>query len=171
MLEDVPESGIDLEPYRKLKEKITKHNYNKLEALKFKMTLQLRNLRLLKDHDEIMRGIEKKQVGGQKRDNKIQNIQQISRLERDIERTAKQLRVEMDTIEMKQGDHTEQEASFLQDCDGLMNQAGEYFSHKEVKKMESLVKKDYTKINSKINTNLVQERQERQRQMQEITDP
>lgn len=60
MLEDVPESGIDLEPYRKLKEKITKHNYNKLEALKFKMTLQLRNLRLLKDHDEIMRGIEKK---------------------------------------------------------------------------------------------------------------
>lgn len=57
-----------------LQQKITKHNYNRLEALKFKMTLQLRNLRLLTEHDVLMRGIEKKQVGGQKRDNKIQNI-------------------------------------------------------------------------------------------------
>jgi hypothetical protein len=42
-----------------------------MEALKFKMSLQLRNLRLLKDHDELMRGIEKKHVGGQRRENKL----------------------------------------------------------------------------------------------------
>jgi hypothetical protein len=40
-------------------------NFNRLEALKFKMQLQLKNIRLLKDHDLLMRGIEKKQVGGQ----------------------------------------------------------------------------------------------------------
>ena len=35
-------------------------NFNRLEALKFKMQLQLKNIRLLKDHDVLMRGIEKK---------------------------------------------------------------------------------------------------------------
>ena len=35
-------------------------NFNRLEALKFKMQLQLKNIRLLKDHDLLMRGIEKK---------------------------------------------------------------------------------------------------------------
>lgn len=65
------------------------------------MSLQLRNLRLLKDHDILMRGIEKIHVGGQKRDNKIQNNQQIKRLERDIDRTYKQLKQEIYAIEVK----------------------------------------------------------------------
>ena len=76
-------------------------NFNRLEALKFKMQLQLKNIRLLKDHDLLMRGIEKKQVGGQKRDNKLYNIHQISRLERDIERTSKQLQTEIYNIAVK----------------------------------------------------------------------
>lgn len=50
--------------YSQLQEKVNRHNYNRLEALKFKMSLQLRNLRLLKDHDSLMRGVEKKYVGG-----------------------------------------------------------------------------------------------------------
>jgi hypothetical protein len=39
--------------------RVTK-NFNRLEALKFKMQLQLKNIKLLKDHDLLMRGIEKK---------------------------------------------------------------------------------------------------------------
>ncbi len=53
------------------------------------MTLQLRNIKLLTDHDTLMRGLEKAHVGTQKRDNKFYNIHQITRLERDIERTSK----------------------------------------------------------------------------------
>ena len=40
-------------------------------------------------------------MGGQKRDNKLYNIHQISRLERDIERTSKQLQTEIYNIAVK----------------------------------------------------------------------
>jgi hypothetical protein len=49
---------------------VTPAKLNKLEALKFKLNLQSRNLRLLKEHDNVIRDIEKKQIGG-KRENKI----------------------------------------------------------------------------------------------------
>ena len=127
------------------------------------MTLQLRNLRLLNDHDVLMRGIEKKQVGGQKRDNKIQNIHQINRLEREIERTAKQLRVEASNIEMKDGQHTEQENNFLVECDGLISQAEEYFENKEKLRVDRMVRRDYKKVNSRINTNLAIGKEPKQR--------
>lgn len=104
-LPQVDPMGGATKMYSQLQEKVTSHNYNRQEALKFKMSLQLRNLRLLKDHDSLMRGVEKKYVGGQRRENKIQNIQQITRLERDIERTSKQLQIEINTIQTKmQGD-------------------------------------------------------------------
>lgn len=72
----------------------------------------------MKDHDSIMRGVEKKYVGGQRRENKIQNIQQITRLERDIERTSKQLQQEIHSIQVKMQttvDLTEQENAFVQE--------------------------------------------------------
>jgi hypothetical protein len=58
------------------------------------------------------------------------------------------------TIEMKEGDHTEQELNFISECNGLMSQAEEYFGAKERQRQDRMVKRDYTKVNSRINTNL-----------------
>lgn len=58
------------------------------------------------------------------------------------------------TIEMKEGEHTEQEVNFIAECNGLMTQAEEYFGAKERQRQDRMVKRDYTKVNSRINTNL-----------------
>lgn len=43
-----------------MKRQFNPNKINKLEALKFKMSLQARNLKLIKEHDMFMRDIEKR---------------------------------------------------------------------------------------------------------------
>ena len=81
---------------------------NKIEAIKFKMSLQLKNLRLVKEHDTLMRDMEKRAVGGQKRDNKIYNIQNKNRLEKDLERSSKQLRQELEALIRNKAQYVEE---------------------------------------------------------------
>ena len=60
----------------------------KLEALRFKMQLQFKNLKLLIDHNEMMQNIVKGDTMG-KRENKLHTNQSIVRLERELEKSSK----------------------------------------------------------------------------------
>lgn len=104
------------------------------------MTLQLRNIKLLTDHDTLMRGLEKAHVGNQKRDNKLYNIHQITRLEREIERTSKQLKQEIYSIALKakeegKSDISDGDQVFVMECEELFKEADIYFDNKEHEKM------------------------------------
>jgi hypothetical protein len=44
------------------------------------------------------------------------------------------------------------------ECEELFKDADSYFDNKEHEKMQKLVKKDYSQINSRINTNLANAR-------------
>ena len=77
-----------------------RYKLGKLEALKFKMELQTKNLKLLSDHNDIMSGIYQEDNNkvdfmqkpyAVKRENRVFQNQQINRLERDLEKTSKQL--------------------------------------------------------------------------------
>ena len=60
----------------------------KLEALRFKMQLQFKNLKLLMEHNEMMQNIVKGDTMG-KRENKLHTNQSIVRLERELEKSSK----------------------------------------------------------------------------------
>lgn len=62
-----------------------------------------------------MRDIEKKQIGGGKRENKIQTMQNITRLYRVLERTQKQLKQELFQAQ-RQGEVDEE---LIVECDLL----------------------------------------------------
>ena len=49
---------------------------------------------------------------------------------------------------------SEQEMSFMHECETLFLEAENYFQMRDQQKAVHMVKKDYTKINSRINTNL-----------------
>ncbi len=91
------------------------------------MSLQFKNIKLIKDHDYLMRDMEKKAVNGQKRENKIQNIQNLNRLERDLERSQKQLKNELDVIIKNAGSDNEVNRNLVAECDGLFREIEEYF--------------------------------------------
>jgi hypothetical protein len=87
-----------------------------------------------------MRGLEKAHVGIKKRENKLYNIHQITRLERDIERTSKQLKQEIYEIAFKakeegKSDISEGDQVFVMECEELFKQADNYFDNKEMEKM------------------------------------
>eukprot|EP00347_Sterkiella_histriomuscorum_P014511 403360599 len=124
---------------------------NKLEALKFKMSLQARNLKLIKEHDVFIRDIEKKQMGG-KRENKLQTMHTVTRLYKDLERTQKQLRQELVNAQRFNGEQIAQELQ--QECDDLFREAEEYFQQYQKEIDERKVKKDYSKVGSRINSNI-----------------
>lgn len=48
----------------------------------------------------------------------------------------------------------ESDIAFLEECKELFSEAENYFEQKEYEKVDRLAKKDYTKINRRINTNL-----------------
>ena len=98
----------------------------------------------------MMREFEKKAVKGQQRENKIQNIQNLNRLERDLERSAKQLKQEMQIL-IRKGENTE-DNELLNQCEILFNETEEYMKQQEYEKMERLMRKDYTKVHSKIDS-------------------
>ncbi|CDW89907.1 UNKNOWN [Stylonychia lemnae] len=132
-----------------VKRQVNPNKINKLEALKFKMQLQARNLKLIKEHDFYMRDIEKKQRGGQ-RENKQQTMHTVTRLYRDLERTQKQLKQELQLAE-RSGDLDEE---LLAECEGLFQEVDDYFRQQQREFEERKVKKDYTKVSSRINSNL-----------------
>jgi len=70
------------------KTKMNPVRLGKLEALRFKMQLQFKNLKLLIDHNEMMQNIVKGDTMG-KRENKLHTNQSIVRLERELEKSSK----------------------------------------------------------------------------------
>lgn len=72
-------------------------NLGKLEALKFKMQLQNKNLKLLVEHNDLMSNINKSDSVS-RRDSKFHTNQSIKRLERDLEKSSKQLQQEINNI-------------------------------------------------------------------------
>ena len=64
--------------------------------------------------------------------------------------------MEVNIISSKYGvdDLPENEAAFITESEQLFTEVDDYFLNKDQEKQEKLIKKDYTKINSKINTNL-----------------
>ena len=63
-------------------------NIGKLEALKFKMQLQNKNLKLLVEHNDIMHTINNNDSAS-RRDSKFHTNQSIKRLEKDLEKSSK----------------------------------------------------------------------------------
>jgi len=89
---------------RNLKKKTYKPNrLGKLEALKFRMEMQNRNLQMLTQHNSLMSNIHdedatQKKASHLKRENNVFQNQQIIRIERDLERTSKQLQSEIESL-------------------------------------------------------------------------
>lgn len=75
----------------------------KLDAIKFKLQLDFKNLKLLVEHNELMQNIQKNNTMG-KRESKLSTNSNIVRLEREIEKTSKQLQNEMFLIENSKND-------------------------------------------------------------------
>jgi hypothetical protein len=81
------------------------------------MSLQAKNIKLLTEHDLMMRDIEKRQVGG-KRENKQSTIHTITRLKRDLEKSGKQLRQEIENV-MKNSSGSPLEYEVIKECEEL----------------------------------------------------
>lgn len=52
-------------------------------------------------------------------------------------------------------DISEADDAYIKECEALFNEAENHFTEKEYLKMDRLVKKDYSNVNSRINSNLV----------------
>lgn len=100
-LRQIKASESQLDP---VQDSMDRYKLGKLEALKFKMELQTKNLKLLQDHNDIMSGIYQEDNNkvdfmqkpyAVKRENRVFQNQQINRLERDLEKTSKQLQSEL----------------------------------------------------------------------------
>ena len=110
-----------------------KYALAKLEALKFKMQLQNKNLRLLTQQDDLMQNIYKEERSNTKakplrRENKAFQNQQIVRIEKDLERTSKQLQAEIASIQ--ETDRAILPEKLLSDIDVLFDEAENYFAKK-----------------------------------------
>lgn len=111
---------------------LDKYRVAKLEALKFKMHLQVKNLRLLTDHQDIMEDIyeqDRKQelmARGKnkiKRENRVFQTMQINRIEKDLEKTSRQLQQELGNLQDLGVTNKVLSEELLTEIDGLFDQA------------------------------------------------
>ena len=131
------------------------------------MSLQTKNLKLLTEHNDIMSGVmmDEKHAGrvqGYRRENKAFQNQQIQRIERDLERTSRQLQSELNQLQEYENGKLLNEA-LLTEIDQLFDVAEDYFNKKQAMVSYALKMsnpKRYKEISSRVNTNLASIQQE-----------
>ena len=103
---------------------------SKLEALKFKMELQTKNLKLLTGYDRNKGISDSDNPKPVKRVNAVFKNQQIVRVEKDLERTSRQLQQELVIMQEFEGGKL-LTPNLLTDIDGLFDAAESYFNYKQ----------------------------------------
>ena len=117
------------------------------------MQLQNKNLRLLVEHNDIMTNINKGDSQS-RRDSKFATNQSIKRLERDLEKSSKQLQQEIHNIRSQNGENY-LSIDLLQELENLFTDVDDYFQYKHTSQAQTIKhQRNYSGVRSKINTNL-----------------
>ena len=131
-------------PRIRRKPKYQPNRLGKLEALKFKMEMQNKNLKMLTEHSYLMSNIyeeDRSKKSNMRRENNVFQNQQIMRIEKDLEKTSKMLQTEVHQLQRQQevegGDGTGSQPveilneKILSEIDTLFDDAEAYFKKKQ----------------------------------------
>ena len=124
---------------------------NKIDAMKFKLTLQFKNLNLMIEHNSLMQKMGTEE--SQKKEYRISKNQQITRLERELDRSKKQVQDELKGF--YQNGYEQVNPQLVSELERLVSDVEQYFQQKAIRDNQTaLVTRNYSKIKSKINSGI-----------------
>lgn len=122
----------------------------KLDAIKFKLKVDLKKLLLIVEHSELMQAVQKNKSMG-KRESKFSTNQNISHLEREVEKTSKQIQNELYLIDNSK--NAQVTRVYKLELNELFSQVETYFQKKSMKLQKKSVdytKNDFKSVKSKV---------------------